>query len=129
MRKIVPTFLLVSACLTGNALDLPAKRLKEPVHRVQQNETLSGRVVDKNGNPIALATVSVKGTTKATTTNDDGFFVLTHSLDAQVVLTVSCVGYTTRDYTVQNAQDMRITLEDTQDLEEVVVVGYGTQRR
>lgn len=129
MRKIVPTFLLVSACLTGNALDLPAKRLKEPVHRVQQNETLSGRVVDKNGNPIALATVSVKGTTKATTTNDDGFFVLTHSLDAQVVLTVSCVGYTTRDYTVQNAQDMRITLEDTQDLEEVVVVGYGTQKK
>lgn len=90
-----------------------------------QNQ-ISGTVVDGNGEPIIGAGVVVKGTTTGTVTNVDGSFKL--AVAAGKTLEVSCVGYTTKE--VAAANNLKVVLEeDTQMLEETVVVGYGTMKK
>ncbi|MCY4780748.1 TonB-dependent receptor [Sphingobacterium sp. UT-1RO-CII-1] len=129
MKKIIPVFLLAGACFASNVLASPFEGAKLEFLSLQENETLSGRVIDASGNAISHATVSVKGTTKITTTDADGMFSLKHDLQAGVVLTISCVGYTTLDFKVNESRNIVVTMSDNNDLEEVVVVGYGTQKK
>ncbi|MDR3132812.1 MAG: TonB-dependent receptor [Prevotellaceae bacterium] len=90
--------------------------------------TLSGRVTDAKGEPLAGAAVKVKGTNSVIITDADGRFSL--AAGAQGVLEVSFMGYSTKETPVAGRTALEITLEeDTQALEEVVVVGYGTQRK
>ena len=86
----------------------------------------TGIVVDEIGNPVIGASILVKGTTHGTVTDVDGNFFLTAPDDA--ILVISYVGMHTREVPV--SPNMRIVLEsDTELLDEIVVVGYGTQRR
>lgn len=103
------------------------KRARQPLKREQQGE-VTGRVIDVNGEPVIGATVIVQGTSNGTITDFDGNFTLNAMNNA--VLEISYIGYETRQLKPQNGKMLVVTLkEDTQALEEVVVVGYGTQRK
>jgi TonB-linked SusC/RagA family outer membrane protein len=89
---------------------------------------ISGTVTDASGEPLIGANVVEKGTTNGNITDWDGKFVLTVGNNA--VLQVSYVGFVTQEIPVGSQTTLTVTLhEDTEALDEVVVVGYGTQRR
>ncbi|MFO7824621.1 MAG: carboxypeptidase-like regulatory domain-containing protein, partial [Cyclobacterium sp.] len=89
---------------------------------------ISGTVVDENGQPIPGATILVEGTNKGTVTDIDGNFSI--DADEGEVILVSFIGYQSQRITVANQTNLDIALqEDQSSLEEVVVVGYGTQRK
>lgn len=89
---------------------------------------IKGTVTDQNGAPIPGVTVLVKGTTKGTTTDLDGFYTITVSENSTLVY--SFIGYVTQEVHLGNKTLIDITLsEDVSALEEVVVVGYGEQKK
>ncbi|MDD4514716.1 TonB-dependent receptor [Massilibacteroides sp.] len=93
----------------------------------QSGRQIKGTVTDEKGEPIIGANVVEKGTTNGTITDMDGKFVLTISGSSPLV--VSYIGYKERNVIVGQETMFNIKLaEDLQALEEVVVVGYGTQR-
>ena len=93
------------------------------------NITVKGKIVDDKGEPLIGATVQQKGTTVGVMTNASGNFSLTVPSDASLV--VSYVGCLTREVFVGGKTDIGIiTLaSDVKELEQVVVIGYGTQRK
>ncbi|MDR1381208.1 MAG: TonB-dependent receptor [Tannerella sp.] len=94
----------------------------------QQRKTLSGTVVDASGELIIGASIIEKGTTNGTTTGMDGTFSL--SVSENAVLQVSYIGYLSQEIVAGNRTNIDIVLkEDVQSLEEVIVVGYGVQRK
>ena len=89
---------------------------------------ITGHVKDALGDPIIGANVVVKGTTNGTITDIDGNFSL--EVPDNATLLVSYIGYTDRTIQVGNSSEVMVSLsEDTQKLDEVVVVGYGTQKK
>jgi TonB-linked SusC/RagA family outer membrane protein len=96
---------------------------------VQQIKTVTGTVISATDNsPIVGASVVIEGTTNGTVTNIDGEFSLNAGPDD--VLVISFIGYTTQKITVGNQVSLNISLEENiTDLEEVVVVGYGVQKK
>lgn len=94
----------------------------------QQSHTVTGRVVDESGEPLIGVTVTVKGTTNRAVSDIDGNFTLNAPSDA--TLTVSYVGYKTQEVRVGGQSHVSVTLNaDNQDLDEVVVVGYGVMKK
>jgi len=92
-----------------------------------QNKTITGKVVDETG-AIAGASVSVKNTTIGTTTDANGAFTLSVPNSAET-LVISSVGYGTREVRIDgNTVSVRLT-KSSSNLDEVVVVGYGSQRK
>lgn len=90
--------------------------------------TISGKVTDENGEPIIGANIIENGTTNGTITDLDGRFTVTVKTGA--ILKVSYIGFLDTEVRIGNNTTVNITLrEDTQTLDEVVVVGYGTQRK
>jgi len=90
---------------------------------------VSGTVYDASGNPLTGATVRVKGQTTGTLTNDEGRYELTID-DGNQTLIISYIGYITREIPVNSRNQIDVTLEeDVSSLEEVVVVGYGQQKK
>ncbi len=96
----------------------------------QQGRTLRGTVKDMNGEPIIGVTVVVRGNpSQGTVTDIDGNFVLTNLAD-DAVLQVTYVGMVQQDINTLGLSSVNITLEDdTELLEEIVVIGYGTARK
>lgn len=91
-------------------------------------QTLRGKVKDSNGEPIIGANVTVKGTSIGTITDIDGNFAL--EAPAEGTLHVSFIGYAATDAKINGRNHMDIILqEDTELLDEVVVIGYGTAKR
>ena len=103
--------------------------VKEASPVITQNDNkITGTIVDASGIPVIGANVMVKGTTNGTITDVNGRFILDVPNDA--VLEVSYIGYTTQVINVNGQNSLSITLkEDTQALDEVIVVGYGTQKK
>lgn len=94
----------------------------------QQTKKITGVVTDQTGETIIGANVSVKGTSVGTITNLDGEFSL--DVPAGAILQVSYIGYVPQEIQVGNQSVLSIVLnEDTQTLDEVVVVGYGVQKK
>jgi TonB-linked SusC/RagA family outer membrane protein len=95
----------------------------------QSRTRITGTVVDQAGEPVIGANVKEKGvTTNGTITDIDGKFGLSVSQGATLV--VSYIGYVTQEIAVRNQTNLTITLaEDSQALDEVVVIGYGTQKK
>lgn len=90
---------------------------------------VSGKVVDSEGEALIGVNVYVQGTLKGTTTNIDGEYSLTVS-DASSVLVFSYVGYQTQEIPIQGRGSIDVELQsDTAQLDDLVVVGYGTQRK
>jgi len=89
---------------------------------------VTGKVLDPEGNPVIGATVSIKGTTTGTKTDVDGIFRI-NLPQGDEILVISYVGYKTQEYPVNNQKSLTLTLEPVDALDEVVVVGYGTQKK
>lgn len=96
-----------------------------PQARVDQ--TVSGKVVDPQGQPLPGVTVLVEGTTKGTVTNIDGQYTI--EVPDGGALLFSFVGFQTQRFVVANTSIINVTMvEDAESLDEIVIVGYGTQR-
>jgi len=93
-------------------------------------QQVSGTVTEADsGVPLPGATVLVKGTNNGTTTDFDGLFQLSGVPD-NATLVVSYIGFETQEVAINNATNLTITLSSASDaLDEVVVIGYGTQRK
>lgn len=101
---------------------------KESPTSAQQSNRVTGVVTDEYGDPIIGANVIEKGTTNGIITDLDGKFTI--NVNPEAVLQFSYIGYMTREITVKDQSVLSIKLsEDTQALNEVVVVGYGVQRK
>lgn len=95
----------------------------------QKQIKVSGVVVDAKGVTLPGVTVKVKGTSIGVTTDGDGKFSLNVPND-KMVLTISCIGFISQDVPIENQQSLTIILhEDVKTLDEVVIVGYGTQKK
>ena len=93
-----------------------------------QQKTVSGNVVDQSGQPLIGVNVTVKGTTQGMITDLDGNYSLSVSPNATLVF--SYIGYTTQEIRVGNQTTINVKLmENTEMIDEVVVVGYGTQAK
>ena len=99
-----------------------------PLFVLSQSKTVTGLVNDENGSPLPGATVQLKGSeTIGAITDFDGNFSILIPSDAQQVLVVSYIGYLNEEVDVSNQISITVNLQpDTEALEEVVVVGYGT---
>lgn len=95
-----------------------------------KRKKVTGTVKDTNGEPIIGATVVEKGTTNGTVTDFDGNYTL--ELSENGTLAISYIGYKTQEYSVGKIKQGQLSVilkEDTEIMDEVVVVGYGTQKK
>ncbi|MBT8314739.1 MAG: TonB-dependent receptor, partial [Maribacter sp.] len=98
------------------------------VQSIYAQVAISGTVSDNTGSPLPGASVVEKGTTNGTQTDFDGNYTI--SADGDAVLVFSYVGFAAQEIDVNGRSTINVTLtEDAQALSEVVVVGYGTQRK
>lgn len=94
-----------------------------------QGLTIKGTVVDGTGEPLIGASVLVKGSTNGTSTDLDGNYTL-HNVDKNATLEFRYVGYSTKEIAVKGQTKIDVTLtEDSAVLEDLVVIGYGTQKK
>lgn len=113
------TLLLVLAITVGIHPSAVAQGIQAPV---------GGRIVDEQGLPLIGASVEVKGGTQRTNTREDGRFTINAAPDA--VLVVSYIGFGRQEIPVAGQSELTITMQPASaDLDEVIVVGYTSQRR
>ncbi|MDR0421424.1 MAG: TonB-dependent receptor [Proteiniphilum sp.] len=94
----------------------------------QQKKQISGRVVDEQGEPVIGANIVEKGTSNGTVTGMDGDFAI--SAEDNAVLQISYIGYLAQEVNTAGKTALNITLsEDTQTLDDLVIVGYGIQKK
>ena len=127
-RKFRKTALLMSAmALLGLGYSSNAYAAGDVQNVQQATKKITGTVVDAMG-PVIGASVVEKGTTNGTVTDFDGNFSLSVNPGATIV--VSFIGYETQEIKVGNQTDFQITMKDDNAvLEEVVVIGYGVQKK
>lgn len=113
--------------LEGTHIILTTETIKD-LHAQQQAKTVTGTVTDVSGEPIIGANIRIKGTTTGTITDIDGNFSI--KAEPQSVIEVSYIGYLTQETVINNQKSIRFLLkEDTKTLDEVVVIGYGVQKK
>lgn len=106
------------------------KGSQQQVTSSEKKKKVTGTVKDSNGEPIIGATVVEKGTTNGTVTDFDGNYIL--ELSDNGILAISYIGYKSQEYSVAKIKQgqLSVTLkEDTEVMDEVVVVGYGSQKK
>jgi TonB-linked SusC/RagA family outer membrane protein len=134
----------ISSITTSKGIDgstLVISSDEDPVLEVDPNQASSslayqqadilvtGKVTDEESNPIPGANVLIKGTTLGTSTDSDGRFSI-NAPDANSVLVVTFIGYLSKEVVVGSQTEINIILQsDIKQLSEVVVVGYGTQKK
>jgi TonB-linked SusC/RagA family outer membrane protein len=100
-----------------------------PTNVFIQTLSISGVITDSKGNSLPGVYIKIKGTTQGVVTDINGKFTLIIP-SAQTVLQVSCMGYISQELYVGTQKSLKIIMqEDVRNLDEVVVVGYGTQRK
>ena len=113
--------------LEGTHIILTTEAIKD-LHAQQQAKTVTGTVTDVSGEPIIGANIRIKGTTTGTITDIDGNFSI--EAEPQSVIEVSYISYLTQETVINNQKSIRFLLkEDTKTLDEVVVIGYGVQKK
>ncbi|RXK86658.1 SusC/RagA family TonB-linked outer membrane protein [Filimonas effusa] len=96
--------------------------------QAQATSRVSGTVTNEKGDPVSAATVSIKGTTQAVITDDQGHFNIAASRGQ--VLVISYIGYADKEVTVAGNTNITVSLASRlETLEDVVVIGYGAQRK
>ena len=119
--------MMASALLAGSPWTAFADT--DNILEVLQNSTVRGKVVDASGEPVIGASVVVKGTTTGVITDLDGNFIL-NNVSEKSVLVISYVGYKSQEITVSGKSAINVTMqEDSEMLDEVVVVGYGAMKK
>ncbi len=92
------------------------------------NRTITGKVMDEKGQPVVNASVTIKGTKDGTVTASDGSFQITTNKE-KLILIISAVGYETVEVKVKDQSSVNVSLKFAEaNLDEVVVMGYGTER-
>lgn len=122
---------LAFICLLASPSGVMASNevLAENIVQQQSKITVKGTVVDGDGLPVIGANLMVKGENQGTISDIDGNFTLVVPY-ADAILTVSYIGYTTKDVSLNGQKQIKITLvEDSKTLQEVVVVGFGSQKK
>lgn len=118
----------VTYTMRGNNILLLKKDVLEKETTQQENRTIQGKITDMNGEPLIGANVLEKGTTNGVITNVDGKFQM--NVGKEAILVVSYIGYTQKEVPTKNITDFNIKLkEDSELLDEVVIVGFGTQKK
>lgn len=118
-------FLSTNVILADNR---PEKSVSPEITEVKQENTVRGIVTDTKGESVIGASVMVKGEKVGTTTDLDGNFELKASPGS--ILVISYIGYITQEIKLNGQSSLQIILrEDTQSLDEIVVVGYGVQKK
>ena len=113
--------------MEGNNIMIMKRSVKQSPLQTKTKK-ISGIIVDDTGAGVIGATVKVSGSDNGTITDFEGKFTITVSLGNKVE--VSYIGYQTTEFVVKTNSEYRIVLkEDTQALEEVVIVGFGTQKK
>ena len=106
----------------------PLKRIP-PESNVQQSITITGTVTDKFGDPLPGVSIMIKGTSRGTSTNANGAYTLPVA-DGDAVLAFSYIGFINQEHIVGNQRQINVILiEDTKQLEEIVVTGYGSRSK
>jgi TonB-linked SusC/RagA family outer membrane protein len=114
MKKVLLLLLLATGLTSANA----------------QGQIVKGIITDESNKPLAGATVTLKGTTVTTTTDESGNFQINTGTQVSPVLAVSFVGYLNREYAVRGRSQLSIQLQqDIRTLGDIVVIGYGTQKK
>ncbi|MEO6682586.1 MAG: SusC/RagA family TonB-linked outer membrane protein [Ginsengibacter sp.] len=114
MRKIIPLFLMLFV-FSQMAFS--------------QTRKITGKVTDEKGQPVPSASVTIRGTGIGVSTNSEGSFTLNATPNARI-LVVSAVGFTEESVDIGNRSEVNVTLKIASgNLDEVVVMGYGTSRR
>ena len=121
--------LCFAMALAGGIMAFPLPTMAEQaVQNVQQAGVVKGQVTDKNGDGVIGATVKVKDAQAGTVTDYNGNFSL--NVQKAGILVVSYIGYLTKEIAFTPGQTLNITIEeDATALDEVVVVGYGVQKK
>lgn len=115
MKKLIPKVVLLLSFVLAFSMQA-------------QQKTVNGMITDQSGMPLAGATVLVKGTGNGSATDFDGNYSLI--VNENDLLIVSYVGYITKEVAVKGKNNINVSLdEDAAKLDEVIVVGYGTQKK
>jgi iron complex outermembrane receptor protein len=129
LRKTKLSFWLISGLILSLPTIAIGEAFGEPaVKTVAPLGVITGTVLDENGTPLPGASVLVKGTTTGTVTDLDGKFSL--DVPANAILVISYLGYDSKEVSVNGLTTLSIQLApDSSELNEIVVVGYGIQKR
>lgn len=126
-QRVLFSAMMVSALVAGNVAPMHAEVTS--VQSVLQSVSVKGQVLDAEGIPVIGASVLEKGTTNGVITDIDGNYSLNVSSKNAVVV-ISYIGYKTVELPASNPNLSKVILkEDTEVLDEVVVVGYGAQKK
>ncbi|CAM3659116.1 TonB-dependent receptor [Pontibacter korlensis] len=124
-KKVNDVYIITKAASSNPA---PASSTPAKNTKAVQEQAVRGTVTDDNGSPLPGVAVVVKGTTRGTSTDVSGNFSL--SVPANATLVFSFIGFQVQEIAVGNQSTFNVTLQtDTKALQEVVVVGYGTQKK
>ena len=122
-RAVKALAVLMFALSSSTAMAVP---VPQDQSAVVHTPTVTGRVLDENGEPLIGAAVQVKGTNVGTSTDIDGKYCIQAPQGSTLIVT--CVGYNTREVQVNGNQLTIVTQEDTQVLNEVVVTALGIKK-
>ena len=112
------------------------KQVPASVEAVEEKENLpppvevKGRITDREGNPLPGVSVTLSGTSTGTTSDNNGHFSLTIPELRNAVLEITSIGFVSQKVTLQQQTDIAIVMEpDISGMDDIVVVGYGTQKK
>lgn len=126
-RRILFSAMLASSVIVGGSI--PTYAAVHDVHEIMQSIKVEGKVIDATGEPVIGASILEKGTTNGVITDIDGNFTLNVS-SSNAILVISFVGYKTIELPALDKTLQKLVLkEDTEMLDEVVVVAYGSQKK
>lgn len=123
-RNVLLACLLVSPFVGVEAAETSVRELT----KIEKIVNITGKVIDQDGNPIVGATVLVKGTKSGVTTDDTGTFRI-NLPERNTTIVVSYIGYEVHEVNVAGMTSITIELKPSDAIEEVIVTGYGTQKR
>ncbi|HEY6502643.1 MAG TPA: carboxypeptidase-like regulatory domain-containing protein, partial [Chitinophagaceae bacterium] len=116
---------LAVSCITVNNTYAQEGTVSQP-----QKQTVHGTVTDEAGNPLQGVSITVKGSTKSVATNERGQYTIGIPEGSAKILQFSFIGMETHEVNIKNQQEISISMKPAEKNEqEVVVVGYGTQKR
>jgi TonB-linked SusC/RagA family outer membrane protein len=115
--------------ISNNTVIVRQKTIATPKDEAMRDITVSGKVVDAKGNSLPGVNIKIKGTAQGVATDVNGAFSIKVA-DDNAILVFSFIGFTTQEIPVNSNRQINVTLqEQSSSLNEVVVVGYGTQRK
>ena len=129
-RKAMMALLLCTGFIVTQPISVMAEEIMIFAQTAQQQkQSVSGVIKDATGEPVIGASVLEKGTTNGTITDFDGNFIL-NNVPEKGILVISYIGYKAQEVNISGKTSIKVVVkEDTEVLDEVVVVGYGAQKK